>query len=159
MTLEGIDALDRTILHMLQQDARRTTSNDIAEVADVSASTIRNRIDRLENNGVLRGYDANVNYEDAGYQLYTLIICTASVRRREELAEAALDVPGVVRVTEVMTGENNVHVSVVGSDSDDLSRIGRELDELGLEVVDEDLIRNEHTGPFSGFEPEFEASE
>ncbi|GAA0235631.1 Lrp/AsnC family transcriptional regulator [Haladaptatus pallidirubidus] len=151
MTLEGIDELDQTILYMLQCDARKTTSNDIAEAAGVSASTVRNRIERLEENGILQGYDADVNYEQAGYQLYTLIICSASVRNREELAEAALDVPGVVRVTEVMTGENNVHVSVVGNDSDDLSRIGRELDELGLEVVDEDLIRNEYTSPSADF--------
>jgi DNA-binding Lrp family transcriptional regulator len=152
MTLEGIDDLDRTILYLLQQDARKTTSSDIAEIAGVSASTVRNRITRLENNSVLRGYHTDVDYELAGYQLYTLIICSASVRHREELAEAALDVPGVVRVTEVMTGENNVHVSVVGTDSDDLSRIGRELDDIGLEVVDEDLIRNEYTSPFSDFD-------
>lgn len=159
MTLEGIDDLDRTILHMFQRDARKTTSSDIAAEAGVSASTVRNRIDRLERNGVLRGYDADVDYEQAGYQLYTLIICNASVRNRDELAEAARDVPGVVRVTEVMTGEANVHVSVVGTDSDDLNRIGRDLDEIGLEVVDEDLIRNEYSTPFSGFQTDFDADE
>lgn len=151
MTLEGLDELDRWILHALQRDARRTSSGDIADRAAVSASTVRNRIQRLEEQGVIRGYHADVDYEQAGYQLYTLIICTAPVRRREELASAALDVPGVVRVKEVMTGEENVHVSAVGADSDDLSRIGRDLDELGLEVADEDIIRSEYTGTFSGF--------
>ena len=154
MTLEGLDDLDRRILHALQREARKVSSGDIAEQAGVSASTVRNRLQRLEDQIVIRGYHADVDYERAGYQLYTLIICTAPVRRREELAEAALDVPGVVRVKEVMTGEENVHVSAVGSDSDDLSRIGRDLDELGLEVTDEDIIRNEYTGPFAGFDPD-----
>jgi DNA-binding Lrp family transcriptional regulator len=152
MTLEGLDDLDRTILYMLQEDARRTSSSDIAEVTGVSASTVRNRIERLERANILQGYDADVGYEAAGYQLHTLIVCTAPVPRREELAEEALDIPGVVRVTEVMTGEQNVHVIAVGEDSDDLSRIGRDLDELGMEVADEDLVRNEYTGPFSGFD-------
>lgn len=152
MTLEGLDALDQRILHALQRNARKISSGDIAKDADVSASTVRNRIQRLEEQGVIRGYHADVDYERAGYQLYTLIICTAPVRRREELAATALDVDGVVRVKEVMTGEENVHVSAVGTDSDDLSRIGRDLDELGLEVSDEDIIRNEYTGTFSGFE-------
>lgn len=154
MTLEGLDDLDRKIIHALQADARRTSSGTIAEAAGVSASTVRNRIQRLEERGLLSGYHADVEYEAAGYQLYTLIICTAPVPRREELAEAALDVSGVVRVTEIMTGEENIHVSVVGEDGDDLSRIGRDLDKLGLEVADEDLIRNEHVGAFDGFETE-----
>jgi DNA-binding Lrp family transcriptional regulator len=152
MTLEGLDDLDRQILHALQRDARRASSQDIADRAGVSASTVRNRIQRLEERDILRGYHADVDYEQAGYQLYTLIVCTAPVPRREELAAAALEVPGVVRVEEVMTGAENVHVFVVGRDSDDLSRIGRDLDELGLEVVDEDLIRNVHSGPFNAFE-------
>ncbi len=33
----------------------------------------------------------DVDYERAGHQLYTLIVCTAPVPRREELAEAAVD--------------------------------------------------------------------
>jgi Lrp/AsnC family leucine-responsive transcriptional regulator len=152
MTLEGIDDLDRAILFALQRDARGASSGTIADAEGVSASTVRNRIGRLQDRGVLRGYHADVDYEAIGYQLYTLIVCTAPVPRREELASAAIDVPGVVRVTEVMTGEENVHVSAVGTDGDDLSRIGRDLDELGLEVVDEDVIRNEYTGPFEGFE-------
>lgn len=152
MTLKGLDELDRRIIYMLQRNARRVSSGDIAKRTGASASTVRNRIKRLEETGILGGYHAEVDYERAGYQLYTLIICTAPVRRREELAEGALDIPGVVRVKEVMTGTENVHVSAVGKNSDDLSRIGRDLDELGLEVADEDIIRNEYIGPFSGFD-------
>ncbi|WP_336038099.1 Lrp/AsnC family transcriptional regulator [Halobacterium yunchengense] len=154
MTLDGIDDIDRRIIYALQRDARRTSSQTIADEAGVSASTVRNRIQRLEDRGVIRGYHADVDYELAGYQLYTLIVCTAPVPRREELAAAALEVPGVVRVEEVMTGAENVHVFAVGLDGDDLSRIGRDLDELGLEVVDEDLIRNVHSGPFTAFDVE-----
>ncbi|MCF2241071.1 AsnC family transcriptional regulator, partial [Halobacterium salinarum] len=51
MTLDGLDDLDRTILHALQRDARSTSSQDIADEADVSASTVRNRIGRLEERG------------------------------------------------------------------------------------------------------------
>jgi len=152
MTLEGLDDLDRKILHSLQQDARRTSSQDIADEAGVSASTVRNRISRLEERGIIKGYHADVDYERAGYQLYTLIVCTAPVPRREELAADAVNVPGVVRVEEVMTGAENVHVFAVGTDSDDLSRIGRDLDDLGLEVADEDILRSVHSGPFEGFD-------
>lgn len=147
-----LDDLDRRIVHSLQQDARKTSASEIAERAGVSASTVRNRIQNLEEAGILTGYRPEVNYEAASYQLRTLIVCTAPIPDREALAKKALEVPGVVAVREVMTGTENVHVEAVGSDGDDLSRIGRDLDELGLEVVDEDLIRNEYECAFHGFD-------
>ncbi|MFC6724858.1 Lrp/AsnC family transcriptional regulator [Halobium palmae] len=151
MAIRELDALDRRILYTLQAEARRTSSNDVAAELDVSASTVRNRIQRLEADGVIRGYHADVDYEATGHQLFTLIVCTAPIPDREELAAAAADVDGVVEVQEVMTGEGNVLVQAIGVDGDDLSRIGEELDELGLRVSDEDLIRNTHRSPYSRF--------
>lgn len=146
-----IDEIDQRIIYALQSDARHTSASDIAESLDVSARTVRNHIRRLEDDGIIGDYDAAVHYEAAGYQLHTLIICTAPIHEREEIARKALDVPGVVGVREVMTGEENVHVEVVGVDGNDLSRIGRDLQAIGLQVADEDIIRNEYSVPFDGF--------
>jgi DNA-binding Lrp family transcriptional regulator len=154
MTRKGLDDLDRQIIHALQADARHTSSNDIAELAGVSASTVRNRIGRLEELGIIRGYHADVDYQEAGFQLYTLIVCTAPIPEREELSRAAMEVAGVVEVQEVMTGQENALVTVVGEDGDDLSRIGRELSAIGLQVSDEDVVRNHHLHPYHGFAPE-----
>ncbi|MFC7204193.1 Lrp/AsnC family transcriptional regulator [Haloferax namakaokahaiae] len=152
MTTRELDALDKQILYTLQSEARHTSSSDIASEHDVSASTVRNRIQQLEADGVIRGYHADVDYETTGYQLFTLIVCTAPIPEREELAAAAANVPGVVEVQEVVTGRGNVLVHGIGVDGDDLSRIGEELDELGLQVSDEDLIRNTHKRPYSAFD-------
>jgi len=147
-----LDELDRYIVYCLQDDARNTSSSDIAERMGVSSSTVRNRIHRLEEDGILTDYTASVDFEAAGSQLHTLIVCTAPIPQRNELAKEALDIEGVIDVREVMTGEGNVHVGIVGTDSNDLTRIGEELDEIGLEVNDEDLIRNEYTTPYQGFD-------
>ena len=152
MSDADLDSVDRAIIHALQADARHTSSSTIAEEVGVSASTVRNRIGRLEEAGIVRGYHADIDYERAGYQLYTLIVCTAPIPDREALARAALDIEGVVSVREVMTGAENVHIGVVGTDGDDLSRIGRELNDLGFDIVDEDLIRNDFSNPYHGFE-------
>lgn len=151
MAQTPIDDVDKRILYELQRDARHTTASDIAESLDVSARTVRNHIAELEEEGVIEGYDVNVNFEKAGYQLHTLIVCTAPIHEREEITRRALEVPGVVAVREVMTGDENVHVEVVGTDGNDLSRIGRDLDEIGLEVADEDIIRNEYSTQYVGF--------
>ena len=147
-----LDDLDRAILHALQDDARKMSTSTIADRMDVASSTVRTRIRNLEEAGVITGYHAEVDYEAADFQLHTLIVCTAPVPDRERLAQAALETEGVVAVREVMTGNENVHVEVVGCDGDDLSRIGRELDEIGFEIEDENIIRNEYVRPYSGFD-------
>lgn len=157
MTLHGIDDLDRRVLHALQTDARGASSREIAAAAGVSASTVRKRMQRLEAEGIITGYRAVVDYERAGYQLHVQVVCTAPVPERDSLVTDALAVPGVVGVRGVATGERNVIVTVVGRDGDDLSRIVADLSNLGLTILDEDLLRSDLGCPFSGFEVQADA--
>ena len=152
MQTRELDDLDRYVIYRLQGDARTTSAAEIADDYGVSPSTVRNRISQLVEDGVVEGAHLDVNYELAGYPLYTLIFCTAPVPERDELAKEALDVPGVVSVRELMTGEENLHVIAVGRDSDDLNRISRELSSIGLEIAEEELVHSEHTRPYDGFD-------
>jgi DNA-binding Lrp family transcriptional regulator len=146
-----LDTVDRRILYYLQQDARRTSSSDVAEQLDLSPSTVRTRLNKLEESGVVRGYHIDIDYERAGYPLYTKIICTAPVTERGSLADSAREIHGVTAVREIMTGKRNVYVNAIGRSHDDLNRIAGELDELGLDIVDEQLIRDEYVCPYHGF--------
>lgn len=151
MPSRELDELDRYVIYRLQGEARGTSAAEIAGDYGVSPSTVRNRISRLEDDGVIRGSHLSIDYETVGYQLVTIIFCTAPIPERERLAEAALEVHGVISVRELMTGEENVHVVAVGRDGEDLSRIGRDLSALGLEITEEELVHNEYTCPFHWF--------
>ncbi len=139
-----LDSIDRQIISALQGEARRTSSSEVAAQIDISASTVRSRLAKLEDRGIIRGYYIDIDYDAAGYPLYTKIICTAPVAERDALAKRAQEIRGVTAVREVMTGERNVYVNAIGADHDDLNRISTELDELGLHVVDEQLVRDEY---------------
>ena len=152
METVDLDYTDRCILYSLQEDARRMSASTIAERLDVSARTVRNRIDKLEESGVIDGYRLDVNYETAGYQLHTMVVCTAPIEGREEIAKEAADVPGVINVREIMTGDQNLLVEVVGTDGDDLSRITSDLNDIGVHINDENIIRNDHDSQFHKFD-------
>ena len=98
METVDLDHVDRCILYSLQEDARRMSANTIAERLDVSARTVRNRIDKLEDSGVIDGYHPDVNYEIAGYQLHTMVVCTAPIEGRKRIAKRAANVPGVIKI-------------------------------------------------------------
>lgn len=148
-----IDDLDARILYRLVENARNTSAPDIAAEMDVAASTVRNRIDRLESAGIVRGYHANVDYERCGGRLTSLFECSTSVADQERLAQQALRIPGVVEVRKLMSGQGNLEVKVVAPDTDGLSHIARKLTNLGLEVEDEEFVQAEYHHPYHDFGP------
>jgi DNA-binding Lrp family transcriptional regulator len=146
-----LDEVDRGILYLLQQDARRLTTREMAEQVDVSASTVRNRIEKMEEAGVIRGYYPDVDYDETGFQLHMVFMCSAPSVDRERLAREARDVSGVVSIQEVLDGKENVQIEAVGTDTDDLGRLSDELSALGLDVLHSKVLKSHHVQPFDHF--------
>ena len=154
MVDNGIDEVDGAILHALQEDARNMASGEIAERTDTSDSTVRKRIQRLESDGVIKGYSADVDYDKSGYPLRMLLFCTASIPERGDLVPEILELDGVISVQELVTGEQNLLVTAVGESDDDITPVAQALLEMGLTVADEVLVRSHETTPFGEFDSE-----
>lgn len=149
-----LDNIDRQILHALMDDARNTSAPMIAENLSVSAGTIRNRIDRLEEEGIIQGYTATIDFERADGRLTSLYMCTVPAADRERLALAAQAIPGVIDVRILMAGRRDLHVVAVGEDTEDLREIARSLSELDIQIEDEELLQTEIQSPYTPFAPE-----
>ncbi|HUR78560.1 MAG TPA: Lrp/AsnC family transcriptional regulator [Acidimicrobiales bacterium] len=66
------DDIDRQILALLTQDARRSF-NDIGARVGLSAPAVKRRVDRLEETGVIRGYTAIVDRNVEGQVTETFV--------------------------------------------------------------------------------------
>jgi Lrp/AsnC family leucine-responsive transcriptional regulator len=60
-----IDDIDREILELLRQDARRTIA-DIAEHVSLSPAPVKRRIARLQETGVIAGYTVLLDHDKLG---------------------------------------------------------------------------------------------
>jgi len=149
-----LDEIDQRILHALMNDARNTSAPMIAEDLHVSAGTVRNRIERLEEEGVIQGYTATVNFERAGGRLTSVYMCTVPAAERERLALAAQSIPGVINVRVLMAGRRDLQVVAVGEDTEDLREIARSLSELDIEIENEELVQTEIRSPYEPFGPD-----
>lgn len=151
---QSLDEIDKRILYYLAHDARRISAPDITDDLDVSAATVRNRIRQLEEREVIRGYHANIDYEKIGGKLTYLFMCDTDTPHREYFAREALEIPGVIHVREVMSGRQNLHVEAIGEDKQEITRIGRDLSNLGLEIQDEALVQRDYHHPYQPFGPD-----
>jgi DNA-binding Lrp family transcriptional regulator len=153
MSQYHMDEIDEQIIHALMTDARNTSAPMIAENLSVSAETVRNRIDKLEANDVIRGYAALVDFERVG-RLTSIFMCTVPADRRERLAGMAQNIQGVINVRVLMAGRRDLQIVAVGETTEDLREIARILAELDIQIEDEELLQTELHGPYSKFAPE-----
>ena len=64
MIFHGLDNLDNIIVNLLLEDGRMSYS-DIAEKVGLSRTAVKNRIKSLEESGIIKGYKAVINPENA----------------------------------------------------------------------------------------------
>ncbi len=147
-----LDEVDCGILYELQLDARGITHEEISEKVGVSASTVRNRIARLEAADVIETYVPKINYEQAGLPLRVQFICTAAPDIRSQCAQEALEIPGVISIDETITSEQNLVIEVVALDTQNLAEITQQLTDLNLQLHTSEIITNSYTKPFNYFE-------
>ncbi|SDD92896.1 Lrp/AsnC family transcriptional regulator [Natrinema hispanicum] len=157
-----LDELDRSILHQLQLDARQTDT-EIAEAVDVTSTTVRNRLDKLTDEGVIRGFQPEIDYEQAGYPLHVLFVCTVNPEALDDVAAEALEVRGVVTARELLGGERNFHVEAVAATVSEIETIRNELASLGMTINSSEIISETQVQPWNHFypreEPDAEADE
>ena len=87
--LEELDAVDRKLLSLLQQDGRMSNA-DLARTVRMAPSAVFERVRRLERDGVIRGYGAQLNPRALERQLLAFILVRTDERTGENLAGAQL---------------------------------------------------------------------
>ena len=147
-----LDNVDRGILFELQRDARNTTAQNIADRVGVSPSTVRNRIEHLEDTGVIEGYFPKIDYEAANLPLQVLFVGTSPADVRTEMVEQVLNIRGVVEVRETLTGRRNLFIEVVADNTADMVRISDAIHDLGLSVESSEILRQRRVQPFNHFQ-------
>jgi Lrp/AsnC family transcriptional regulator for asnA, asnC and gidA len=121
-----IDEVDKKILTMLQQDAR-TPFSKIAKSLNLSEATIHIRIKRLRNEGVLRGFYADVDPERAGRGVLGFVLVKAEPRKYDEILKNIVSMKEVTDVYDV-TGEYYALAKVRVGTREELAKV---LDNIG----------------------------
>ena len=118
-----IDDIDKNILAIIQRDGRESNA-EIARQVGLAPSAVLERIRKLEDRGIIRGYSASIDAKSVGFGLTAFVF----VRTNEcgdgtdlKLAE----IPEVLEVHDV-AGEDSYLIKVRASDPEDLAHLLRE---------------------------------
>ncbi len=118
-----LDAFDRKMLSLLQEDGR-LTNQELADRINLSASQCSRRRQRLEEQGLIQGYRAVLDREKLGFPLVNLVSVTLATHNRDNARRFAELLRGLPEVQEAhaLTGEMDYLLKVVTRDLKSLSR-------------------------------------
>lgn len=119
-----LDAFDRKIIRALQDDARMPVAQ-IAEHAALSATPVSRRIKRLEEEGVVLGYQPVLDARRLGFELDAYVLINLDGHSDENISrfEAAIHGNPYAIACHAVTGDMDYLVHVIARDVEHLSEI------------------------------------
>lgn len=116
----SLDATDVAILRLLQSDGRISNA-EIARRVDMAPSAIYQRIQKLEERGVIRGYTVLLEPRELGYGLVAFVrLQAAEGARPDDFVEPLVEIPEVQEIHRVV-GEDCFFLKVRVEDTDALA--------------------------------------
>jgi Lrp/AsnC family leucine-responsive transcriptional regulator len=112
-----LDAIDRKILSLLQQDSR-LTMQDISDKVGLSPSPCHRRIKMLEERGIITRYGVTIDQRAVGLPVSVFVSIKLARQQEEDLERFAKAVAAWSEVMEcyLMTGHRDYLLRVVVSD-------------------------------------------
>ena len=116
-----LDDTDRAILRALQENAR-TPFSEIARRIEMSSATVHDRVNRMEEAGVIEGYHAKVDPKAIGLDLSAIVGLQVQQGSEHDTLKRLEDIPGVKEV-HLTTGSWDVMMRVYAEDADNLREL------------------------------------
>ena len=120
-----IDTVDRKLLIELLKDSR-VSLRKLAEEMNVSPATLHNRLFRLVQEGVIKGFTALVDYSKLGYTLTSIIMAKVDGKHLVEFEREIANLDNVIAVYDIV-GEYDVAVIAKFRSVEDLDNFLKSL--------------------------------
>jgi len=118
------DPTDMLLADQLQADGR-ISNVELARRAGMAPSAVLERVRRLEERGVVSGYEARISPKELGYSLTAFILVRTLFSNGTEQGQLLADIPEVLEVHEV-AGEDCFLIKVRVRDTDALAKLLKE---------------------------------
>ena len=144
----SLDEIDRKLIEALMNNSR-SSMRQLAAKLDVALGTIRNRLERLEKEGVIKGYNVVLDPAKVGWEMTVIVGLRITKGKMIDVQKRIAEDPRVFLVYDV-TGDYDSFVIAKVQNTDDLNDltkgvltskgIERSLTHVVLNTVKETVI-------------------
>jgi DNA-binding Lrp family transcriptional regulator len=116
----ALDILDNRILKLLQENAKLTYT-EIGNKLNVAHSTVYDHIQRMEEHGIIKKYEAIVDLEKIGiHQITAIMTITTDPKETENIAKKLIEFGEVLEVSTSFYEELVIIAKLVAKDQTEL---------------------------------------
>lgn len=138
-----MDDIDRKIIKLLQANAR-TSLKMIAENTFLSSPAVSARIEKMEKDGIISGYHAQIDPMKLGYHIIAFINLNVIPEDKPKFYAYAESIPNVLECN-CVTGEYSMLIKVAFESTMQLDAFIGELQKFGRTSTQ--IVFSTHVGP------------
>lgn len=120
-----VDAVDKQLLDILKENSRLSFA-DLGRKINLSPSAVRERVQKMEDSGIIQGYNIIIDHKKIGYDLEAFILIKVFQGQLKYVIEKITDFPEVIEAHRI-TGNQNLHLKVLVKNQLSLQKL---LDQL-----------------------------
>jgi Lrp/AsnC family leucine-responsive transcriptional regulator len=124
-----LDAIDKKIIRLLLKNAR-TPVKEIARQVFLSSPAVSARIEKLEKQGIIRGYHAAVDYKRFGYHIKAFINLEVEPNQKKEFYPYIKSIDNVIECS-CVTGDYSMLIETAFQSTEQLDHFINELQHFG----------------------------
>ncbi len=109
-----VDNIDHKILSHLKKNSRISFA-DLGRIINLSPSAVRERIQKMEDTGIIKHYDLSLDYKLLGYTIEAFVLVKVFHGNLKALFILINKLPEIKEAHRI-TGNQNVHLKVVLKD-------------------------------------------
>ncbi len=141
----GIDELDARLITSLAATPRAGVM-ELARQLGVARGTIQARLDKLQDRGVVTGFDPDLHLETLGYEVLAFITIDIAQGRLADVVNHLAEVPEVIEAHST-TGPGDLHCRVVARTNEHLQTVlSRILEVSGIVRTSTQIALTEQIG-------------
>ena len=129
LNTKALDDLNWKILQELSDNARISTT-EIGRRIGLSAPAVAERIQKLEEQGFIKGYLAIVDFDKIGLTIQAFITFRTSTLKHDDMVKMAESLPPIVEWHSV-TGNSSMIFKIAASSSKELEAVIEHLHDFG----------------------------
>jgi len=124
-----MDKIDKKLIELLQKNARYTLK-ELAEQVFLSSPAVAVRLEKLESQGIISGYHAEVNPAHFGYHIEAYINVSMQPKKKLTFKPFIDAFPNVLECS-MVTGDNTMIVKAIFGSTTDLEEFVMKLQKFG----------------------------
>lgn len=127
--IDQFDEIDKQVAINLMKNSRMPVTRISKDIPSVSTGTIRQRMNKMEDTGIIRGSTLLINYEELGFRIKAFLGIVTKSSETENVKTELEKIPNIVQLS-IISGKYNFLSKIIAKDANNMMNVILEIGKI-----------------------------